>query len=54
MAFLAPNTISFAQFPFRLSDTPVDVYIKSMFDNEVIFFYREGDMVIEGKKEQKF
>jgi hypothetical protein len=52
IAFLAPPKYSYAQFPFGSSNTPVDVNIKSIDDNE-IFFSREGDLVIGGKKGPK-
>ena len=53
IAFLAPPKYSYAQFPFGSSDTPVDVNIKSIDDNEIIYS-REGDLVIGGNKDQKF
>jgi len=52
IAFLAPPKYSYAQFPFGSSNTPVDVNIKSIDDNEIIFS-REGDLVIGGKKGSK-
>ena len=52
IAFFAPPKYSYAQFPFGSSDTPVDVNIKSIDDNEIIFS-REGDLMIGGKKGSK-
>ena len=52
IAFLAPAKYSYAQFPFGSSNTPVDVNIKSIDDNEIIFS-REGDLVIGGKQGPK-
>ena len=52
IAFLAPLKYSYAQFPFGSSDTPVDVNIKSIDDNEIIYS-REGDLVIGGKQGPK-
>jgi hypothetical protein len=52
IAFLAPPKYSYAQFPFGSSDTPVDVNIKSIDNNEIIYS-REGDLVIGGKQGPK-
>ena len=52
IAFLAPPKYSYAQFPFGSSNTPVDVNIKSIDDNEIIFS-REGDLMIGGKQGPK-
>ena len=52
IAFLAPPQYSYAQFPFGSSSTPVDVNIKSIDDNEIIYS-REGDLVIGGKQGPK-
>ena len=52
IAFLTPPKYSYAQFPFGSSQTPVDVNIKSIDDNEIIFS-REGNLVIGGKQGAK-
>ena len=52
LAFFAPPKYSYAQFPFGSSNAPVDVNIKSIDDNEIMFS-REGDIVIGGKKGSK-
>jgi hypothetical protein len=52
IAFLAPPKYSYAQFPFGSSNTPVDVNIKSIDDNEIVFS-RDGDLVIGGKQKAK-
>jgi hypothetical protein len=53
IAFFSPPRYSFAQFPFGSSDTPIDVNIKSIDDNEIVFS-REGELIIGGKKGKKF
>jgi hypothetical protein len=52
IAFLTPPKYSYAQFPFGSSHTPVDVNIKSIDDNEIMFS-RGGDIVIGGKQGPK-
>jgi len=52
IAFLVPSKISYAQFPFGSANTPVDVNIKSIDGNEIIFS-REGNLVIGGKQGPK-
>jgi len=52
IAFLVPPKYSYAQFPFGSSNTPVDVNIKSIDDNEIIFS-REGNLMIGGKQGPK-
>ena len=52
IAFFSPLKNSYAQFPFGSSETPVDVNIKSIDDNEIIFT-REGDLVVGGKRGSK-
>lgn len=53
LAFFTPPRDSFAQFPFlSSSDTPVDVNLKSIDDNE-FFFSKNGDLHIGGKKGPK-
>jgi hypothetical protein len=52
IAFFAPPKYSYAQFPFGSSNAPVDVNIKSIDDNEIIFS-REGDLMIGGKQGSK-
>lgn len=49
IAFFSPPKNSYAQFPFGSSETPIDVNIKSIDDNEIIFT-REGDLVVGGKR----
>ena len=52
IAFFSPPKYSYAQFPFGSSDGPLDVNLKSIDDNEIIFS-REGDVVIGGKRGTK-
>lgn len=52
IAFLAPPRYSYAQFPFGGSSGPVDVNIRSIDNNEIIFS-REGDLVLGDKKGPK-
>ena len=53
IAFFLPPKYSHAQFPFMSSsDKPIDVNIKSIDDNELIFS-RNGDLYIGGKKGPK-
>lgn len=52
IAFLTPPKYSYAQFPFSSSNSPIDVNVKSIDDNEIIVS-REGDLMIGGKHGQK-
>lgn len=52
IAFFSPPRYSYAQFPFVSSDTPINVNLKSIDDNEIIFS-RNGDLLIGGKKGPK-
>ncbi len=52
IAFLTPPKYSYAQFPFSSSNSPVDVNIKSIDDNEIIFS-REGNLLIGGTQGPK-
>ena len=50
IAFFLPPKHSYAQFPFlSSSDKLIDVNIKSIDDNEVVFS-RDGDLYLGGKK----